>query len=213
MTVWNTITNMKALDISIESFFQAFGSEISNTNCWRLETSIELSTNLRTSNNWCWFAQYMRYTLHRIGIRGGDERRVPGNLTVGVELWREVTNQENLWEHAKQPLIYVGYSPRNDYWSDNMALDCLGSPTWYSDGEIAPPRDNNPYLWTWNGEDNDRWSLRNWFFVLPLCSVGRREDIENEIIVPLRSLLIDNSDRQTAFDGRRAIRTVLTVDA
>ena len=125
-----------------------------------------------------------------------------------MELWREVAGRETPWEHAKQPLIYVGFSPGNDYWSDDMALDGLGSPTWYPDGEVDPQTENYPYLWTWNGKDKDRWSLRDWFFVLQLCSIECREDIENEIMAPLRSLLADNGDTNMAFDGKRALRTI-----
>ena len=203
MTIWNTIANMQALDASLGSFFQVLESEISIQDCWRLHGAEEIACS-NTPNNWCYYTSYVRYSLRRIP-RGENRQRGPGNLTIGVELWREVDNQENLWEHAKQPLIYAGFSPGNDYWSDDMALDCRGVPTWYPDGEIHQPTEDDPYLWTWNGEDEDRWSLRNWFFVLPLCSIGRREDIQSEIIAPLRSLLVDNSDPNTVFDGRQAI--------
>ncbi|MCY4488262.1 MAG: hypothetical protein OXF11_14270 [Deltaproteobacteria bacterium] len=197
MTVWNTIANMQALDASLASFFQVIENEISGQDCWGFHNSTEVAS-LVTPNGWCWYASYMRYSLRRIP-RGKGRQRGPGNLTVGVELWREVTDQDNLWEHAKQPLIYVGFCPGNDYWCDDMALDCLGAPTWYPDGEIHPPTEKDPKLWTWNGEDGDRWSLRSWFFVLQLCSIERREDIEKNIVAPLRSLLVDNSDPNTVF--------------
>lgn len=210
MTVWNTITNMGTLDASLGSFFQVLGDEIGAQNCWRLKDVHDEAT-LATSNEWCYYAYYVRYSLLRIQ-RGAERYRGPGNLTIGVELWREVTNQENIWEYAKQPLIYVGFSPRRrDYWSDDMALDFQGAPKWYPDGDVACPTDDAPYLWTWRGEGEDRWSLRDWFFVLPLCSIERREDIQNEIIAPLRSLLHDNYDPNTAFSGRRALSTIATI--
>ena len=207
MTVWNTVANMQALDASLGSFFEVAESEIRRQDCWRVGECKEL-TRVRTPNRWCCYTAYARYTLRKIP-RGENRNRGPGNLTIGVELWREVANQEDPWEHAKQPLIYVGFSPKSDHWSDDMALDCLGEPTWYPDSELAPPEDNAPYLWTWNGEEKDRWSLRNWFFVLQLCSIECQEDIANEIIIPVRSLLVDNSDPNIAFDGTQAVRTVV----
>ncbi len=203
MTVWNTIANMWALDASLGSFFQVLENEIANQDCWRLQDSKEFD-DLTTPNVWCCYAYYVQYSLRKIP-KGEGRNRGPGNLTVGVELWREVVDQENLWEHATQPLIYVGFSPGNDYWSDDMALDCRGAPKWYTGGEITQPDCNDPYLWKWNGEDEHRWSLRNWFFVLQLCSIECREDIENNIIVPVRSLLVGNDDPNTAFDGRPGI--------
>ena len=207
MTIWNTIANMRALDASLGSFFQVLESEITSQDCWRFHDSEEFDS-LTTPNGWCDYTYYVRYSLRKVP-KGKGRNRGPANLTIGVELWREVVDQENLWEHAKQPLIYVGFSPGNDYWSDDMALDCLGSPTWYTDGEIVQPDDDDPYLWTCNGEGEDRWSLRNWFFALPLGAIERREDIENEIISPVRSLLIDNYNPNAAFDRKQAVRTVV----
>ena len=204
MTIWNTIANMKALDASLGPFFEVLENEIRSQDCWSYRDSEEIAC-LSTPNGWCWYTSYVRYSLRQIP-RGKGRQRGPGNVTVGVELWREVADHENPWKYAKQPLFYIGFSPGNDWWSDDMALDYRGSPAWYPDGEVTPPTENAPYLWTWNGEDSDRWSLRNWFFVLPLCSIKRREDIENEIIAPLRSLLVNNSDPNEVFDGRRAIR-------
>ena len=197
MIVWNTFANVHALDDSLESFFQVLENAISSQKCWRFRNSEEIAS-LTTPNGWCYYASYRRYSLLRIP-RGEGRQRGPGNLTVGVELWREVYDQDNLWEYAKQPLIYVGFSPRNDYWSDDMALDCLGSPTWYRDEEVRPPTKEDPHLWIWNGEDGVRWSLRSWFFVLQLCSIERREDIESNILAPLHSLLVDNIEPNTAF--------------
>ena len=201
--VWNTIANMKVLDDSIESFFQVLASEIEKQDCWKFKTSEQVAA-LATPMDWCWYAIYMRYSLYRIG---GGERRVPGDLTVGVELWREVIDQENAWVYAKQPLIYTGFSPKtkNGWWSENMALDYRKVPAQYPGGEIISPTKDAPYLWKWNGEDQNRWSRCKWFFVLPLFSIGSREDVGNEIIAPLRSLLVNNSDSNTAFEGRQAI--------
>ena len=210
MTVWNTIANMKTLDASLGSFFQVLEGEIGNQNCWIFDGSESLP-NLKSPNGWYRHTAHVRYSLRRIP-RGEGRKRGPGNLTVSVELWREVSNQDNLWEHAKRPLIYVGFSPRKDYWSDDMALDCRGSSIWYTDEGIVPPEDNNPYLWTWSGDNEDRWSLRNWFFVLQLCTIERREDIEREIISPVRSLLVDNGDRNSIFHGKQAVRTVAVAD-
>ena len=207
MIVWNTIANMQALDASLGSFFEVTESEIGRQDCWRFRDSDEVEC-LSTPNGWCSYASYVRYSLLRIP-RGERRQRGPGNLTVGVELWREVASQESPWEHAKQPLVYVGFCPGNDYWSYDMALDPLGESTWYSDSEIAPPEDDDPYLWIWNCDDEDRWSLRRWFFVLQLCSIECREDIEKEIITPIRSLLVDNTDPNIAFDGTQAVRTVV----
>lgn len=208
MTVWNTIANMWTLDVSLSSFFETLESEIASQDCWRYNASEEIAA-LRTPNQWCWYASYWRYSLRRIQ---GSERGVPGHLTVGVELWRETAEQECLWVHARQPLIYVGFSPGNDWWSDDMAVNCLGSPLSYADGQVEPPTENAPYLWTWAGEDEERWNRRNWFFVLLLCSIEHKEDIVNNIVAPLRSLLVTNSDRDAAFGGTQAINTVLVGD-
>lgn len=205
MTVWNTIANMRALDTSLGLFFEVLKSEIGNQDCWELWGSKEDAPS-KTPNNWCSYALYMRYSLRKIP-RGRGRNRGPGDLTVGVELWREVAEQEDLWEQAKQPLIYVGFSPgKNDWWSDDMALDCRGSPAWHSDEKVVSPTEDTPYLRRWSDNDRGRWSRRSWFFALPLCAIGRREDIETEIMVPLRALLVDNSGPGTAFDGTRAIR-------
>ena len=201
---WNTIANMKVLDASLTSFFEVIESEIKGQSCWTLNGS-ERIHDQETPNGWCRYARYMRYSLSKIP-RGEGRNRGPGHLTVGVELWREVMDERKIWIHAKQPLIYVGFWPKgNDWWNEWMALDCLGAPT---DEEVVEPTKDAPYLWTYNGRDNSRWSLCDWFFVLRLCSIRCREDVLQEIVIPLRSLLVDDNDLHTAFGTTHAISTI-----
>lgn len=207
MIVWNTIANMRALDASISSFFRALESKIATQNGWRFLESEEIYCP-KTSNGWCYYASYWRYSLRRVP-RGTNRNRGPGNLTVGVELWRDVVDDRNAWPYAKHPLIYVGFSPyqNDDYcWADDMACDHLGTTPAYPNDEIVPPTENAPYLWTWSGEKG-RWSLRNWFFVLSMFAISDREDIQREIVGPLYSLLVENGNPAEIFQETQVIQT------
>lgn len=207
MTVWNTIANMRTLDASIISFFRVLEEQISDQDSWRLGDSEEAASS-SFPNGWCRYASYIRYPLRRVP-KGEGRNRGPANLTVGVELWREVANQGDVWQYASEPLIYVGFCPeKSDWWDDGMACDYRGIPVQFADGQIVPPTENTPYLWTWNGEnEDDRWSLRNWFFVLEMFSITDRENIQKDIIGPLCSLIVDNADGVVAFEGTTVIRT------
>ena len=207
MTVWNTVANMRVLDASIVSFFRALEEQISDQALWQLVDPEEAASS-SSPNGWCRNAWYGLYPLRRVP-RGEGRNRGPANLTVGVELWREVPSQENAWQYAREPLIYVGYCPaRNDWWHEDMACDYQGIPVHYPSGEVMAPTKGTPYLWTLNGEDVDaRWSLRNWYFILKLFSTHSRDEIRNEIIDPLKSLIGDNASRDVAFQRSSVIQT------
>ncbi len=206
MTVWNTVANMRALDASIVSFFRVLEEQIGDQALWQLGESEEVASS-NSPNGWCRYAWYRLYPLRRVP-RGEARNRGPANLTVGVELWREVANQENAWQYAKEPLIYVGYCPKkNDYWGEDMACDYQGIPFQYPDDEVVAPTEGAPYLWTWNGEEEDvRWSLRTWYFILKMFSINSREEIQAQVIRPLKSLIGDNANRDVAFQGSSVIQ-------
>ena len=140
MTVWNTIANMMTLDASVQSFFRVIEEKINDQDCWRLIGSEEESSST-SANGWCCYAWYIRYPLRRVP-HGEEHNRGPANLTVGLELWREVTDQGEAWQYAKQPLVYVGFSPGKDnYWGEDMACDYRGRP---AHEEVVSPTQGSP---------------------------------------------------------------------
>ena len=209
--VWNTVDNMWKLGASIGAFFEVLESELGNGKPLMGAGGQSAGRNKYTRRGWCCYTDYRRYGLQR--IKPETERyNQCGNLTVGVELWREVNDSADAWHLAKEPLIYVGFTPGTtpeNFWGQEMGLDYLGAPLPSGEvGETVAPTETAPWLWWWD-EDNPQtpWDQRNWFFVLRLFDIDSREAAQKEIIDPLGSLLAGNNP-SAAFANRRAIQNV-----
>ena len=207
--VWNTIENMRRLDTSISSFFDVLEEELENEGPL-IGTDPNNAGTEYTDKGWCCYAEYRRYRLKKMAPNTG-KYRIFGNLTVGVELWREVDEPSAAWCHAREPLIYVGFTPGRDsdnYWDQAMALDYRGSPLPAGEGDrTVEPTEMVPWLWLWEGDESEeeRWDRRNWFFMLRLFDINSKEALQLEIIEPLENLLADGLSPYQAFRSRKAI--------
>lgn len=207
--VWNTIENMRRLDASVNSFFEVLEGELENEGPLT-GTDAKNAGSKYTDKGWCYYAEYRRYRLKRPTPDTGRSKFF-GNLTVGVELWREVDEPSAAWCHAREPLIYVGFTPGrspNNYWNEEMALDYHGSPLPAIEGDqTVEPTETAPWLWLWDGDNSEEetWDQRNWFFVLRLFDIDSTEALQLQIIEQLRNLLVDKLSPQQAFSNRKAI--------
>ena len=208
--VWNTIENMRRLEVSVNSFFEVLERELENQGPLT-GTESKGAGEKDTDKGWCYYAEYRRYRLKWPALDTGRSRFF-GNLSVGVELWREIDEPSDAWCHAREPLIYVGFTPGrspNNYWDQEMALDYRGSPLpAVEGGQTLKPTETTPWLWLWEGDDSEekRWDQRNWFFALRLFDIDSTEAVQFEIIEPLENLLVDKLPPQQSFTNRKAIR-------
>ena len=173
--------------ISLDSKKEEF---IQGKRCW-ISTCLFYSLKLKTKKQQCW-------------------------LTVRTELWREQEvdqNEKSDWIHATSPLVYIGFCPdKDDYWEEeSLKLDVWGSPIVYEDneGKIVEPTDKNPWLWEWQLEcnkDEKEWSERDWFYAVPLFDINSTNDIQKQILDPLKSLLVNNKSPEEAFKDKKAIK-------
>ena len=202
--VWNTVANMRSIEASLYSLFQILECDLCDQHFGAFQGSSELATK-PTPRGWCYYADYRCYRFNNPPQGRTGHPGLLGHLTVGVELWRELEDPNDAWLHAQEPLIYVGFAPKNDWWDERLALDYRGVPVTQYDGTISSPGDETQCLWVWNGEGVRDWRSISWFFALPLFSIASREDVLEEIIGPVGSLLTGSSPID-AFNGRRAIR-------
>ena len=207
--VWQTIENMRHLGLAVNSFYSVLGKKLeeSFTKCKPLDSE----TEELIQGEWCCFSTCRSYTLNI--LKPKNKIKQPCPLSVRTELWREVDHTGNSdWKHAKTPLIYIGFSPdKGDPWVEEyLKLDMWGSPTMYEvdDGKIVEPTtDGNLWLWEWQSEynDNNKWSERSWFFAIPLLDISSATDIQEQILDPLKSLLLNNKSPENSFEGKKAI--------
>ena len=208
--IWNTVENMRQIEASLCSFFEVLEHELERQGPLTGSES-KIAGEKRTDKGWCYYAEYRRYRLKRPAPDTGRSRFF-GNLTVGIELWREIDEPSDAWCHAREPLIYVGFTPGsgpNNYWDQQMALDYRGSPLPAMKGDqTVEPIEEAPWLWLWEGDDSEekRWDQRSWFFVLRLFDIDSTKAVQLQILEPLRSLLVDRLRPQNAFANTTAVR-------
>ena len=211
--VWQNLENMRKLGTAVNSFYSVLGKKLEES--FTKGKPIDVEEEELTEGDWCCFATCWVYTL-KITKPNGSKQACP--LSVRTELWREINNDKSDWEHAKSPLIYIGFDPDlpkkgNAWGNDYLKLNEWGQPVHNDeDCEIVEPAPNkNPYLWEWPSEDKankseNSWSERSWFFVVPLFDINSTNDIQEQILDPLKSLLVDNKSPEDAFRDSKAIK-------
>lgn len=213
MAIWQTIQNMRELGSSINAFWPALRTEFSKE-CNRVYIADQPHGEEEyTACGWASIYENRIYKLkeRRQNRKGRDPFH--GNLTVAVELWREV-GDETQWEHAHKPFIYVGFDPmRGSNWTKaNMKLDQHGRFRGaLESGHVSSVGENQP-LWVYVDEeileeDEWLWKKRSWFFVLPLFSICSPTDIRTAIVTPIRRLFNGDGPAE-AFADTEAIPTI-----
>ena len=151
MCVWQTIQNMKKLGSSINRFWSALRTEFSR-DCNQIYIADDINREEEnTACGWACIYESGVYVLKRRqeNVPGRDPKC--GELTIGVELWREVDDNPD-WVHAREPLIYIGFTPSNndnDYWTKtDMRLDQHGEFIGeLENGGICRPTEQDRRLW------------------------------------------------------------------
>ena len=160
------------------------------------DRTTEKCNGRQTDKGWVYISEHKIYKLRKRS-RGSPNR---GYITTRLELWREV-DEETKWPYARKPLLYIGFSPRDDEPWEGPQLrldqhggfcgDLYGHP---ADVQLEP---QTVRLWLWklvNGEEaggeiQNPWINRSCFFVLPLFEISQRKDIRSKFVRPIRILL------------------------
>ena len=190
--VWQTVENMRQIGDSIESLYSVLESELKGANCFRsVEDITPRNADSWVGSNWCAASECGVYKLTRMTSSGRPP--VLGAITVRIELWRDVDDDSSSmseWPYKKTPLIYVGFDPnQDDYWDKtNLLVDQYGKANDPNIGALNEAR----WLWEWgntNNGDDGAWCTRSWFFFMPLCAINNRQDVEVNIVAPVKALL------------------------
>ena len=210
MCVWQTIQNMKKLGSSINRFWPALCTEFSE-DCNQIYIADEMDGEVDdTACGWARIYQSGIYRLKESRPSAPGRYPIRGALTVGVELWREVDDGSE-WCYAREPLIYVGFSPdHKDYWTKmDMRLGQHGEFIGELESGNIRSTEQDRRLWeyVYTEEENqvDEWNQRAWFFVLPLFSIHSPENIRTEIVTPIQRLFNGGCPAEV-FAGTSAIR-------
>ena len=190
--VWQTVENMRQIGDSIESLFSVLELELRGVNCFRnVEDITPNNADIWVGSGWCAASEYRVYKLTRKTSRPGRPP-VIGAITVRIELWRDVDDDSSSiseWPYKKTPLIYVGFDPDQDYWDETLLIvDQYGKA---NAPNIGAPNEAR-WLWEWRNTDSGddgAWSTRSWFFFMPLRAINNRQDVEVNIVAPVRALL------------------------
>lgn len=106
MCIWQTIQNMRKMGFSINAFWPALCTEFSR-DCNRIYIAKQVyGESDYTDCEWAYIYENRVYTLKKRRQNRSGRDSFHGNLTVGVELWREV-DDEPQWPHAHDPFIYT----------------------------------------------------------------------------------------------------------
>ena len=191
--VWQTVENMRQIGDSIESLYSVLELELRGVNCFRsVEYITPRNAESWVGSGWCCASEYRVYKLTRM-TSGPGRPPVLGAITVGIELWRDVDDDSSSiseWPYKKTPLVYVGFDPdQEDYWDGtHLLLDQYGKAKDPNIGALDEAR----WLWEWRNTDNGddgAWSTRSWFFFMPLRAINNRQDVEVNIVAPVKALL------------------------
>ena len=206
--VWQSIENIRLIEPSLDSLYRVVESILREGEYFYGVERID-SGGSKSDYHWCFYSDFKIYSLRRRNPNTGYPRFV-GALSVRIELWR-AANGGGLsdWPYARSPLIYIGFSPdKSDGWYEDMLfVDHHGGPIRDCEGGEVRTTEDAPWLWEFGTPDdgNVTWDLRSWFFVVPLCAISNRRDVQAQLVGPVKALLAGASPCE-AFRETSAIR-------
>lgn len=198
--LWTSAANLVRADREIAalrlSLEEGFARMRSVHECRKANVSGSLRSE---PNYWVDTYWYEVYLLHRKPTRGPAP--FLGTLTVAYSLWRE-DEVEGSWHGAQESKLYVGFDPKKltaeSYWSnEDLCLNGTGRPIIESVAAVAP------CLWEYNPQPAELpFSMRSWFFGVPLDTINSVDDLSREIIEPADRLLEGRTPNEAFADAR-----------
>lgn len=196
--IWTEVENL------VEEFSSAMTTVSSNTvtfgqSRWRDGDNAE-EVDVQASSYWV-----KGETKIRSKGRGPARTR---SLTLYFDLTRGVINGSQVWPHARQGLLLLGFYPQSDHeWGEYCAPTAEGTlkchEVW-DDCRKHAHADNRLLNCSKHDVSDRDWSYRAWLFATPLRDIANSDAVVNYLAKPVH-LLLTGSDPSAALASTKAV--------